>query len=116
MVLLVAGIIEFGWFITQTLNVSRAARDASRYGASVYEALDLAPGTLAIPAAESFALEILQGAGMACGDGCSVTARVEVSPFETVIVDITTPYEPLFGIVTIPQAVQYSFMTAVEAQ
>lgn len=116
MTLFVAGIIEFGWFITQTLDVSRAARDASRYGASVYEARDVPPGTLSIPAAESFAREILDGAGVACGEGCSVQARVETTPFETVTVEITAPYEPLFGMVTLPHDIRGSFMTAVEAQ
>jgi len=116
LLVLVAVIIEFGWYVSRTLVVSRAAHDAARYGASVYEAPTSPPGTLSVPAAEGFALQILLGAGMPCGGGCTISAHVDTSPFETIRVEVDYPYQPIFGLVSIPREIHYAFTTAVEAQ
>jgi hypothetical protein len=113
--ILTTGVMEFGWFVSQAIVVSRAARDASRYGASVYERPELTPGSLALPEAEAFALTILQGAGLTC-DTCLVQATLGLDPFETIAVHIEVPYEPLIGIVPIGNKIEYTFVTAVEVQ
>lgn len=115
-VVLVTGVIEFSWYMTQTLNVSRAARDGSRYGASVYEPPAMTRGTRTVPEAEAFARDILEGAGLACGSDCEIEANYETDPFEMIRVTVTYPYHSLFGVVPISETIRYTFVTAVEVQ
>ncbi|MBW1877134.1 MAG: pilus assembly protein [Deltaproteobacteria bacterium] len=116
LLVMVTGVMEFGWYISQAIVVSRAARDASRYGASVYERPELTPGSVALPEAEAFALTILEGANRPCNEGCVVQASLDFEPFETIVVHISVPYEPLIGMVTLGTTIEYRFATAVEVQ
>lgn len=116
LLILVTGVMEFGWFLSQLIVVSRAARDASRYGAAVYEDPNITPGTLALPAAEQLALEVLDGAGMTCNSPCDVNATLETTPFYMVVVNVSYPVEPLVGIVSLDDSIEYEFATAVEVQ
>jgi len=116
LLVLATGVMEFGWYVSQAIVVSRAARDASRYGASVYEFPDVAPGSLAIPEAEAFAVAILDGAGVGCEAECTVQASLNTEPFETLVVQIEVPYEPLIGMVSLGDTIRYQFTTAVEVQ
>ena len=59
MLMFVASVVDYGFYMTRRVTVARAAMEGARMGAAVFEADNVAPGSMIVPIAESRAGEVL---------------------------------------------------------
>ncbi|MCB9793793.1 MAG: pilus assembly protein [Alphaproteobacteria bacterium] len=102
LVLMLAGILELSWTISQLHVLSRAARDAARVGSVTLEGPN-PDGTEIEAAAEAQGYTMLDGAGFACSTDpdCEVTAVWSVdgdTGWAWVDVTVTYPYNGFTGV------------------
>ncbi len=93
---LLGGVVEWGWFVVQSVAVTGAARDGALAGTLV-EA-DAGPDTVA----EARARESLTGSGLD-GAGATVAATLGSTSEGTVVqVDCEVAHDPLFPLLPMP--------------
>lgn len=102
LVLMLAGILELSWTISQLHVLSRAARDAARVGSVTLEGPN-PDGSLIEAAAEEQGITMLEQAGYACSDEpeCEVTAIWSVdgdTGWAWVDVTVAYPYDGFTGV------------------
>lgn len=110
LVVLVAGIVDYGWYYSRELIVIGAAREGARLGAS-----DVAGGTDACNVAAQGAKEALIQAGLPVANGSASTAwsssapHLRIAPSMTVVngddallLQVAYPYQSLWGMVVTP--------------
>lgn len=91
------GVIEWGWYMNQQINVIQAARDGARAGSLIDSAVDDPAAVAAVRVSE-----LLDGYGIAAADG-DITTRVEVSAVGSVVfVEAGVVYVPLLNLVPTP--------------
>jgi hypothetical protein len=74
MLMFVATVVDYGFYMTRRVTVARAAMEGARMGAAVFEADNVAPGSMIVPIAESRAGEVLTDMGIQCpASGCTIT-------------------------------------------
>lgn len=95
LLILVFGIIEYGWVFFQQANVLSAAREGARLGVTVDQTSSPTPGSTA----ETRARAVLTQYGMDGAGAAIVTTQSGASPQETLTVDVTVPYTPLVGFI-----------------
>jgi Flp pilus assembly protein TadG len=111
--LMLSGIIDFGWYISQSEIVMRAARDGSRAGAAQSVSANITSSAI------NTANSVVTGIGLA---GCTPTAALTTAGIggENLRVLTTTvvcPYTPLVGIVPgLGNTMEYSFTVFTDAQ
>lgn len=111
LLLLLAGVMDYGWYFFVQAGVQSAAADAVRMGVDADGGVD--PGALA----EAAATDVLEDAGLPCLGACSVIASVEVQPgYRLLRVVVDRPYEPLVGLVPSPAANHASCAMLLEQQ
>ena len=95
---IMAGILEYGWYLFQLSSVVHAVRDGTRIGVTV--PLDEGPEAIAA----THARDVLDGLGVPCGaTGCSVEASLVPAGEVTVMrLEIEVPYEPIIGLLPHP--------------
>ena len=113
--LVLAGILEYGWYLFQLSNVVHALRDGTRIGVTVPLASPTPPTTRA----EEHARAVLNGLGVPCedGDGCIVTAVINPSDdFDVLNLTIEVDYTPIVGLLPAPGLLQGTFTMMMQEQ
>ena len=102
---IVAGILEYGWYLFQLSSVVHAVRDGTRIGVTV----PMEDGPEAIAA--THARNVLAGLGVPCGaSGCTVEASLSPAGDITVMrLEIEVPYEPVVGLLPYPSSLRGHF-------
>jgi Flp pilus assembly protein TadG len=128
LMIFMAAIIDWGWYMTQRVAVARATMDGARVGATVFEPSTVAAGSLIKPRAESRARDVLAGMGMPCAAmsaSCVVTATYcntgdggvcNNPPFDALVLQLRYDYTPFFGFLPTPPEISDYFLMAVENQ
>lgn len=126
MFLFLSTVVDWGWFMTQRVSVARATMDGARVGAATFESSLVADGSLTVPAADARTRSVLSGLGMPCMPAiCTLTIThcapaeggvCSAPPFEAIHVALRYNYQPFFGFVPTPDALQSEFIMATEAQ
>ena len=110
-----AGILEYGWYLFQLANVVHALRDGTRIGVTV----PLAESTPPTARAEQHARAVMNGLGVPCedGEGCTVTATILPSEeFDVLNLTIEVDYTPIVGLLPSPSQLQGSFTMMMQEQ
>ena len=110
-----AGILEYGWYLFQLANVVHALRDGTRIGVTV----PLEEATPPTARAEAHARAIMRGLGVPCDeeDGCTVTAVVIPNEdFDVLTLTIEVDYTPIVGLLPSPSQLQGSFTMMMQEQ
>jgi uncharacterized membrane protein len=99
LLMLLAGVLDYGWYFFVQVGVQSAAADAVRMGVDADGGVD--PGTLA----ESAASDVLEDAGLPCLGACTITgATASESGYRLLRVVVDRPFVPLVGLVPSPAA------------
>ncbi len=110
-----AGILEYGWYLFQLANVVHALRDGTRIGVTV----PLDHPTPPTERAETHARTVMNGLGVPCeeGDGCLVTAVIAPGDdFDTLNLSIEVDYTPIVGLLPAPAQLQGTFTMMMQEQ
>lgn len=113
-------VIELSLYISTLHRVSRVARDSARVGSVIIEG----PSPTGIDikaAAESHALLALDGAGLPCDAGCTVTTDWDLDAngdWYFITVDVTYPYKGMTGFMPllVNRGVQSRFAMVTQQQ
>jgi Flp pilus assembly protein TadG len=103
-----AGILEYGWYLFQLSNVVHALRDGTRIGVTVPLDDDEGPSARA----EAHARAVLDGLGVPCTEsgGCAVTATIGPSgDISTLTTAIAVDYTPIVGMLPTPSQLSGTF-------
>jgi len=109
------GILEYGWFLFQLSNVVHALRDGTRIGVTV----PLEDDEGAVPRAEAHARAVLDGLGVPCtdGGGCIVRANIAVAgDVDTMTMSIEVDYTPIVGLLPTPALLRGDFTMMMQQQ
>lgn len=115
LVVVLAGILEYGWYLFQLSNVVHALRDGTRIGVTVPSTDE----TGAAGRAEAHARAVLDGLGVPCtdGGGCNVTATIAAAEdVDTLTMAIEVDYEPIVGLLPTPSQLHGTFTMMVQEQ
>jgi len=108
LIVILAGILEYGWYLFQLSNVVHAVRDGARIGVTV-PAGD-SPGPEA--RATAHARDVLNGLGVPCSEsgGCQVVAAIApAGDVEVLVLTIEVEYEPMIGLLPHPALLRGNF-------
>lgn len=118
--LMFGGIVDLSMYVALQHDVVQAARDGARYGSTVTAKAD---GTVAdrpyiIGEATGFATKILNDGGLPCPSAaCQVTGSwLKPHAYWLVNVRVEYAYEPLTGMITMPDSVAYEFQMMTQLQ
>ena len=109
------GILEYGWYLFQLSNVVHALRDGTRIGVTVPLEDDVGP----IARAESHARSVLDGLGVPCtdGGGCVVQATIAAAgEIQAMTVAIEVDYTPIVGLLPTPSLLRGDFTMMMQEQ
>lgn len=111
-VVIMAGILEYGWYLFQLSSVVHAVRDGTRIGVTV--PVEDGPEDTAT----AHARNVLEGLGVPCADGsCVVEATLVPAGDVTVMrLDISAPYEPVIGLLPHPTQLRAHFTMMMQEQ
>lgn len=107
---LLVGVADYGWYFLQRAAVLDAARDAVRIGVASPENQD--PVALALEHAQA----ILDAAGHDLGDTDTEARVVDLDGTWALTVRTSRPYEPLAGLVPVPEQVSAAVTMMLEHQ
>jgi len=113
--IVLAAILEYGWYLFQLSNVVHALRDGTRIGVTV----PLADPTPPTTRAEEHARAVMNGLGVPCeeGEGCVVTAVINPSDeFDVLNLTIEVEYTPIVGLLPSPSLLQGNFTMMMQEQ
>ena len=113
--IVLAGILEYGWYLFQLSNVVHALRDGTRIGVTVPLEHPTPPTTRA----EEHARAVMNGLGVPCeeGEGCVVTAVIRPSDdFDVLNLTIEVDYTPIVGLLPSPSLLQGTFTMMMQEQ
>jgi hypothetical protein len=112
---ILAGILEYGWYLFQLSNVVHALRDGARIGVTV----PLDDDTPPTARAESHARAVLTGLGVPCtdGGGCVVVATIgSTGEVDILNVSIEVDYTPVVGLLPSPSHLHGTFTMMMQEQ
>ena len=104
-------VIDYGWYLTQSVNVLHATREGLRIGAATPWAEG--PDTTAEVQAEA----TLVGYGVPCGEDlpCEIRAAlVEVDGYDAINLTVVVPFVAFFGLVPTPDTMRAELTMAIE--
>ncbi len=111
LLLLLAGVVDYGWYFFVQSAVLNAAKDAVRMGVVADMGED--PGDLA----EEIMTEVLDDAGLPCGGTCTVTGNITViSGYRLLEVEVDRPFDPIVGLFPTPASNAVSYRMLLEDQ
>ena len=111
LLVLLAGVVDFGWFFFVQAAVLNAAKDAARMGVVAEAGED--PGDLA----EEVMGDVLEDAGLACTGTCTVTGSITViSGYRLLEVEVDRPFDPIVGLVPTPASNAVAYRMLLEQQ
>jgi uncharacterized membrane protein len=111
LLILLAGVVDYGWYFFVQSAVLNAAKDAVRMGVVADMGED--PGDLA----EEIMTEVLDDAGLPCGGTCTVTGNITViSGYRLLEIEVDRPFDPIVGLVPTPGANAVAYRMLLEQQ
>jgi uncharacterized membrane protein len=111
LLLLLAGVIDYGWYFFVQGAVLNAAKDAVRMGVVADAGED--PGTLA----EQVMGQVLEDAGLPCDGTCTVTGSIlAISGYRLLEVEVDRPFEPIVGLIPTPASNAVNYRMLLEQQ
>lgn len=114
-VAVLAGILEYGWYLFQLSNVVHALRDGTRIGVTVPSTDETGAETRA----ETHARAVMDGLGVPCSDGMSCVVKATIEPAgdaQTLRMNIEVDYSPLVGLLPTPSQLRGSFTMMMQEQ
>jgi Flp pilus assembly protein TadG len=111
-VVILFGVIEYGWVFYQTFSVASAVRDGLRTGATV--PMTASPDSLAT--ALQSTKDRLAGVGITPSAVTLNAQYKDVWPSKTLWLSATMPYKPLLGFVPVPTDISYEMRMILEQQ
>ena len=111
---ILAGILEYGWYLFQLSNVVHALRDGTRIGVTVPLEDAEGPGARA----EAHTRAVLDGLGVPCtdGGGCNVSATIAAADDASVLtVSVEVDYDPIIGLLPAPSQLVGTFTMMLHA-
>ncbi|MEN0066648.1 MAG: TadE family protein [Myxococcota bacterium] len=133
-VVLIAGVLDWGTYMSTRASLQRAVTDGARVGASKFEPATEAAGSVARPAALARARQVIVDQGLECGNGCTLTTSFcfanlvgpcDVSsqgggrlppPVDSLLVEVSYTFVPWFGFAFTPDRIRTDFVMAMENQ
>lgn len=109
-VLLLIGVMEWGWALPRQATLEHIARDAARAGALTESSLD------PLAAATTRATERLAEAAFDTGSASIGSTSYATSSGDVIAVTISVPYTALFGLVPTPLTLEGSATMRLEDQ
>lgn len=106
-VVIMSGIVDFGWYFKQRMNVTMAARDAVRAGSLV--PIDEEP----VPEAVQHGHDTLAVAGITGEVVCEYAGD---APDQAIACDVSAPFSGIIGITPLPDAFHASAVMRMEEQ
>ena len=109
------GILEYGWYLFQLSNVVHALRDGTRIGVTVPLDDDDGP----VLRAENHARSVLDGLGVPCtdGGGCIVQGTIAtIGDIQAMTVSIEVDYSPIVGLLPTPALLRGDFTMMMQEQ
>ena len=111
LLMLLAGVLDYGWYFFVQVGVQSAAADAVRMG------VDAAGGVDPEALAEGAAGEVLADAGLPCLGACTITGTIASEDgYRLLRVAVNRPFEPLVGLVPSPAANRAACAMLLEQQ
>ncbi len=111
LLLLLAGVVDYGWYFFVQSAVLNAAKDAVRMGVVAEAGED--PGDLA----EQVMTDVLEDAGLPCTGTCTVTGSIAViSGYRLLEVEVIRPFEHIVGLIPTPASNAVSYRMLLEEQ
>lgn len=108
---ILAGVLDYGWFFLTYTAVLNAVKDGVRLGVAARYEEDPRP------IASQAALDILNVSGIPCGTGCSSTATlVTRSGYEVLNLAVQRPYTAIVGLIPTPATQAATFEMMLEHQ
>jgi Flp pilus assembly protein TadG len=115
LLVILAGILEYGWYLFQMTNVIHALRDGARIGVTV----PLSDSTGPEARAATHARDVLNGLGVPCSEsgGCAVLATITpAGDVEVMVLTIEVDYEPMIGLLPHPDQLRGNFTMLMQTQ
>ncbi len=110
--LIVYGVIEYGWVFYQQFNLASAVRDGLRQGVTCSQTGAPDPQSQAVTVAKAD----LQRLGVAATDVTLTTSYAGSSPTKTMTLSGTLTYHKLIGMVPTPARLHYAMTMMLELQ
>ena len=114
-VAVLAGILEYGWYLFQLSNVVHALRDGTRIGVTV----PASDETGTESRAEAHARAVMDGLGVPCtdGGGCTVVATaIPAGDIQTLRMAIEVDYTPIVDLLPTPSQLRGTFTMMMQEQ
>lgn len=111
LLVLLAAVIDYGWYFFVQGAVLNAAKDAVRMGVVAHQSEP--PG----PLAELVMNDVLIDAGLPCDGVCTVTAAiVTMEGYRLLEVEVARPFDPIVGLVPTPANNAVAYRMLLEEQ
>jgi len=106
------GIIEYGWMFYQQFNLASAVRDGLRQGVTVSQSASPDPRALAVKVAQADLLAM----GIPTADAAVSATYAGASPTKTMTLSVALTYRKLVGFVKTPAQLHYAMTMMLELQ
>ncbi len=111
LLVLLAGVVDYGWYFFIDGAVLNATRDAVRMGVVAEAGED--PSALA----EQVVQDVLDDAGLPCSGGCSVSASIQTTAgYRLLEVEVDRPFDPVVGLIPVPSSNAVAYRMLLEQQ
>jgi Flp pilus assembly protein TadG len=111
LIILLAGVVDYGWYYFVQGAVHNAAKDAVRMGVVAQAGEN--PADLA----EQVMNDVLDDAGLSCSGTCTVTGAITVqSGYRLLEVTVERPFDPIVGLVPTPTNNAIAYTMLLESQ
>ncbi len=112
LMMLLLGIIDWGWVFYQEFNLASAVRQGARVGVTVPPSAAPDPPTTA----KATATAALAALGVDVSGATITSAYGGAAPMTTLTVAVKLPYKPIIGFVPTPKSLSYSMTMMMEQQ
>jgi len=128
LLMFVSTVVDYGFYMTQRVAISRATMEGARAGAALFEPPDSAPGTLVQAAALARTKLVLDELDISCSaPSCAVNTDYcpagdagcldfASPPFDAIVVETSKSFTPLFGLIPTPARIDEKLIMATEHQ
>jgi Flp pilus assembly protein TadG len=106
------GIMDWGWMFYQRSNVMEAVLEACREGVTVSQSATPGPTSVATSTVE----EILTEYGFDPDDADILVTTEGSTPDEVLVVSVSVPFDPLLGLVPVPEDLGVEMSMYLELQ
>ena len=113
MVVLLTGLMDFSWYMSEAQNAMQAARDGARTGASAGDNPSTTDVNESVAQAVAGAEIVLTSMGMSCDPVVAVPDQFQT--YDVIRVSVSCPHTPLVGLLNVlPATIQYDFTMFLE--